>query len=141
MQTCYTRVAKMRLVDFKGSNMKERLTRFSHILGSVTFKPSMMLVFTAITVATLAFGVEILASSTDNTACTCSSEASYNNTLPSSHPNNRCANQSQVLSWKTWLTGNNRSNQFHFVDLLELLHGHQEKPIDGIKPTNSQLSD
>ncbi|PIW62299.1 hypothetical protein [Shewanella sp. CG12_big_fil_rev_8_21_14_0_65_47_15] len=120
--------------------MKGQLTRFSHILGSVTFKSSMMLAFTAMVVATLAFGVEKLAVSTDNTACACSSETRYNNTLPSSHPNNRCANQAQALSWKTWLTGKNRSSQFHFVDLLELLHGHQDKPIDDMKPTNSQLS-
>ncbi|MFB2686988.1 MULTISPECIES: hypothetical protein [Shewanella] len=120
--------------------MKGRLTQFSHILGSVTFKSSMMLAFTAVVVASLAFGVEKLTASNDTSACACSSDARYNNSLPSSHPNNRCAEQAQTLSWKTWLTGKNRSSQFHFVDLLELLHGHQDKPIDDLKPANSQQS-
>lgn len=120
--------------------MKQRLEQFVHSLGSITFKSSMMLAFTAVVVAGLAFGVEKLSTSHDATACACSSDARYNNSLPSSHPNNRCASQAQSLSWKNWLTGKNRSNQFHFVDLLELLHGHQDKPIDDIKPTNSQIS-
>ena len=49
--------------------MKGRLTQFSHILGSVTFKSSMMLAFTAVVVASLAFGVEKLTASNDTSAC------------------------------------------------------------------------
>jgi len=91
--------------------MKGRLTQFSHILGSVTFKSSMMLAFTAVVVASLAFGVEKLTAGNDTSACACSSDTRYNNSLPSSHPNNRCAE-----------------------------HGHQDKPIDDMKPANSQQS-
>jgi hypothetical protein len=61
----------------------------------------------------------------------------YNPNLPSSHPNNRCATQEDDLSWKSWLSGKSRSGQFHFVDLLELLHGHQRKPVDDMAPANS----
>ncbi|QYJ78623.1 hypothetical protein [Shewanella acanthi] len=120
--------------------MKGRLTQVSHILGSVTFKSAMMLTFTAVVVASLAYGMEKLTQNDETTACSCSNDVSYNNSLPSSHPNNRCATQAQTLSWKTWLTGKNRSSQFHFVDLLELLHGHKDKPIDDLKPTNSNMS-
>ena len=120
--------------------MKGRLNHFSNLLGLVTFKSSMMLAFTAVVVASLAFGAQKLTDNTETTACACSSDTRYNNSLPSSHPNNRCANQAQPLSWTTWLTGKNRSSQFHFVDLLELLYGHKDKPIDDMKPTNSHLS-
>jgi hypothetical protein len=42
--------------------------------------------------------------------------------LPVSHPMNRCAaDQSQGVSWSEWFTGRSSSNQFHFIDLLELL--------------------
>lgn len=69
------------------------------------------------------------------TACVCSPNTSYNNSLPASHPNNRCATQSQDLSWKSWLTGSSRTTQFHFLDLLELLHGHNSQP-KAQRPTN-----
>lgn len=120
--------------------MKGRFSLFSYYVRSVTFKSSMMLAFTAVVVATLAFGVEKLTENTETASCACSSDTRYNSALPSSHPNNRCADQAQTLSWKTWLTGKNRSSQFHFVDLLELLHGHQDKPMDDLKPTTSHLA-
>ncbi|QSX29858.1 hypothetical protein JYB88_17005 [Shewanella cyperi] len=63
-------------------------------------------------------------------ACACSGETRYNNSLPASHPNNRCATQTRDLTWGSWLSGNSRSGQFHFIDLLELLNGHQDKPLD-----------
>jgi hypothetical protein len=99
----------------------------------------MVLAFTAVVVATLTLSIDQLTANTDTAACACNSDTRYNSALPSSHPNNRCADQTQTLSWKTWLTGKNRSSQFHFVDLLELLHGHQNKPVDDLKPTTSQL--
>lgn len=120
--------------------MKGRLTQFSHILSPLTFKSAIMLAFTAVVVASLAFDVEQLTANNDSSACACNSETRYNNSLPSSHPNNRCAEQAQALSWTSWLTGMNRSSQFHFVDLLELLHGHQDKPVDDMKPSHSKQS-
>ncbi|MCL1143550.1 hypothetical protein [Shewanella gaetbuli] len=62
-------------------------------------------------------------------ACACKADVEYNTSLPSSHPNNRCALEDHDVSWKNWITGNSRSNQFHFIDLIELLYGHKDKPI------------
>jgi len=70
--------------------------------------------------------------------CSTTSESSYNSSLPASHPSNRCARQSEDLNWANWFTGKSRSNQLHFVDLLELLHGHSDGPLDDVTPANSQ---
>lgn len=76
--------------------------------------------------------------STDNAkACICSGTASYNANLPSSHPKNRCAEQSNDVSWGNWVSGNSRSGQFHFIDLLELIHGHKDKPLNDMPTSNS----
>ncbi len=114
--------------------------QFLRYVKSVTFKSSMMIAFTVAVVATLAFSVEKLTENTETASCACSNDTRYNTALSSSHPKNRCADQAQTLSWKTWFTGKNRSSQFHFVDLLELLYGHQDKPMDDLKPTTSHLS-
>ncbi len=39
----------------------------------------------------------------------------------------QCAAQT-TLSWQNWLVGRGSSSQFHFVDLLELLYGHRDRP-------------
>lgn len=70
-------------------------------------------------------------------ACVCDSNITYQASLPSSHPNNRCADQANNLSWGNWITGNSRSSQFHFIDLLELLHGNKDKPIQDIPTPNT----
>ncbi|MBT1445326.1 hypothetical protein KJI95_12410 [Shewanella sp. JM162201] len=76
------------------------------------------------------------AKSNETSACVCSASNSYNPSLPASHPSNRCANQTQDLSWKSWLSGSSRTTQFHFLDLLELLHGHDNKPTE--RPSATQ---
>ena len=69
--------------------------------------------------------------------CDCSDNVIYNASLPSSHPNNRCAIDSENVSWGNWVTGNSRSSQFHFLDLLELLHSNDNsKPISNIPANN-----
>ncbi|GIU49290.1 hypothetical protein [Shewanella sp. KT0246] len=105
--------------------------------GKVTLKP-ILSIFSA---STLMFVAYFAAS--DNREqlfaenCACSDSATYNSSLPSSHPNNRCATQSDDVSWGSWVTGNSRSSQFHFLDLLELLHGSEKsKPISDM-PTNN----
>ncbi|MGX9461095.1 hypothetical protein ACWXWU_07590 [Shewanella sp. A14] len=74
--------------------------------------------------------------SAESKACVCNSTNNYNANLPSSHPSNRCAEQANDVSWGNWVTGNSRSSQFHFIDLIELIHGHKEKPLNGM-PTSS----
>ncbi|GGP68874.1 hypothetical protein [Shewanella saliphila] len=70
-------------------------------------------------------------------ACVCDNTKGYNNSLPSSHPSNRCAEQSNNVSWGNWVTGNSRSSQFHFIDLLELIHGHKDKPLQDLPNSTS----
>lgn len=61
-------------------------------------------------------------SSDERQACVCNGTASYDASLPASHPKNMCANKRQDVSWLGWLTGHNGTGQFHFVDLFELLY-------------------
>ncbi|AZG71884.1 hypothetical protein [Shewanella livingstonensis] len=75
--------------------------------------------------------------SANSKACVCSSSTNYNASLPSSHPTNRCAEQSNDVSWGNWVTGNSRSSQFHFIDLLELIHGHKDKPLNDMPTSGS----
>ena len=75
--------------------------------------------------------------SANTSACVCDNNKSYNTSLPSSHPANRCAEQTNHVSWGNWVTGNSRSSQFHFIDLLELIHGHKEKPLQDMPTSNS----
>ncbi|MFT2091921.1 hypothetical protein [Paraglaciecola sp. 2405UD69-4] len=52
----------------------------------------------------------------------CAENLVFDQSLPISHPVNRCATQkSQGVSWSSWFTGHSSSYQFHFIDLLELL--------------------
>ncbi|GIU32410.1 hypothetical protein L2719_13370 [Shewanella schlegeliana] len=76
---------------------------------------------------------------TSTLACACdSTNSQYNPSLPASHPSNRCANQSHDLSWKSWLTGKSQTNQLHFIDLFELLYGHESAPISKNTPLNGK---
>tara|TARA_R110002126_G_scaffold56536_5_gene150970 strand:- start:1002 stop:1379 length:378 start_codon:yes stop_codon:yes gene_type:complete len=75
--------------------------------------------------------------SANSKACVCNSGTNYNASLPSSHPTNRCAEQSNDVSWGNWVTGNSRSSQFHFIDLLELIHGHKDKPLNDMPSSGS----
>ncbi len=86
-------------------------------------------------VVTAAIGTISLTSQPTETAssaaCVCdNATSSYNPGLPASHPSNRCAAQSHDLSWKSWLSGKSHTNQLHFIDLFELLYGHQSSPIN-----------
>jgi len=76
--------------------------------------PAIILVLAVVTNAT--------ALQIDTLSCSCSSVVEYNTKLPMSHPNNRCATQQKSgISWSSWFSGNSRSSQFHYLDLLELL--------------------
>ncbi|QLE83912.1 MULTISPECIES: hypothetical protein [Shewanella] len=103
---------------------------------SASIKSATLLATMAVIVAGTAVGVQQLNNDESASACVCDASSTYNSALPASHPNNRCADQSHNVSWKNWFTGKSRSGQFHFVDLLELLHGHQDSPMDDV-PANS----
>jgi hypothetical protein len=108
----------------------------SQLTPKTGLRSGIILATFATLVTAAALGVDGLSQRDTTAACVCSQSASYNNALPASHPNNRCATQAQDLSWKTWITGQSRSTQFHFVDLLELLDGHKDKPVDNLNPAN-----
>ncbi len=52
-------------------------------------------------------------------SCTC------NTTNTASHAA-QCMDSEQETGWFSWLTGDSRSAQFHYLDLLELLTSHEE---------------
>ncbi|MCL1051760.1 hypothetical protein L2755_19325 [Shewanella abyssi] len=97
----------------------------------------------ALAVVTAAVGTISLTSqsseSASSAACVCdTTTSSYNSGLPASHPSNRCASQSNDLSWKSWLSGKSQTNQLHFIDLLELLYGHQSAPMSNSSPMKGE---
>lgn len=106
---------------------------------TASIKSASILAASACVIAITTMSVQNLSASESASACVCSStSSSYNPSLPASHPNNRCARENEDLSWTNWFAGKSRSNQLHFVDLLELLYGHSENPLDDVTPTSSQ---
>lgn len=66
--------------------------------------------------------------------CSCSQGVVFATELPMSHPINRCASVGVTeVSWRSWVSGNSNSYQFHFLDLLELLSRYTETTEN--KPT------
>jgi len=54
----------------------------------------------------------------------------FNPKLPASHVKNQCARDKDgvtQVSWLSWIAGKSPSFQFHFLDLLELLHSDEGK--------------
>jgi hypothetical protein len=117
------------------NNLPQLPNRSQRATGFVLIKPLLALAVFGLTIIATQYGLTAQTSLAANNACQCSESASYNALLPSSHPNNRCATENTDVSWKNWLTGKSRSNQFHFLDLLELLHGHKNTTSDDI-PVN-----
>ncbi len=78
-----------------------------------------ILTATALTIGTLSYF-----SKSDDTFiaannCQCSGEHLINNTV-------QCMNAEHESSWMSWITGDSRSAQFHYLDLLELLTSSDE---------------
>ena len=62
----------------------------------------------------------------------------FNPKLPASHIQNQCARYQEgveEVSWLSWIAGKSPSFQFHFLDLLELLHS-DEGNRDFTSPAN-----
>ncbi|WP_139326897.1 hypothetical protein [Shewanella sp. UCD-KL21] len=105
--------------------------------GKVTLKPAVSLFSTSALILVAYFAMSETEPALQAQQCDCSDDVTYNASLPSSHPTNRCAVDSDNVSWGSWVTGNSRSSQFHFLDLLELLHSNDNnKPISDM-PTNN----
>ncbi|MFY8273701.1 hypothetical protein AAEU32_06210 [Pseudoalteromonas sp. SSDWG2] len=80
------------------------------------------------TACALLFGAYSLQSSPDSianasTQCQCSYAKSNN----SPEYAKKCATQQEEQSWFAWFTGDSRSAQFHYLDLLELLSRDDSK--------------
>ncbi len=59
--------------------------------------------------------------------------------LPHGQVQNHCKT-AQTLTWLNWLTGNSLTNQLHFIDFLELLHGNNRIPLSQVTSINSHQS-
>ncbi len=86
-------------------------------------------IFAIIAIISLAATAVSAKNNIEAQVCGCSYTVKLDISLPLSHPKNRCAenNVNQDVSWFAWLSGKARSNQFHYLDLLELLSRHTEK--------------
>ncbi|KTF14093.1 hypothetical protein [Pseudoalteromonas sp. H105] len=73
-----------------------------------------ILTATAITIGTISFLSKSDAELLVSNDCQCSSEHFVKNAA-------HCMNAEQESSWMSWITGDSRSAQFHYLDLLELL--------------------
>ncbi|WP_299809203.1 hypothetical protein [uncultured Shewanella sp.] len=108
------------------------------IQNTAILKSAVLLALASSAIGSLALSSNPVETASNN-ACACDTTTSqYNPSLPASHPNNRCASQSDDLSWKSWLTGKSQTNQLHFIDLFELLYGHESAPISKSSPLNGK---
>ncbi|MGI2261064.1 hypothetical protein [Shewanella sp. GXUN23E] len=89
----------------------------------------------------IAISVSDSSDSVMNQACVCDGTVSYDTALPASHPKNLCAAERQDVSWIGWLTGQNGTSQFHFVDLFELLYKKHSKPAEKLPSHNGLMGD
>jgi len=109
--------------------MELRPNRLLSYFSTQPLKAIMATVTTSSLIVLTSFSFSSATETSSTKACICDANVNYNSSLPSSHPNNRCAVQEHDVSWKNWITGNSRSSQFHFIDLIELIYGHKDKPI------------
>lgn len=86
-----------------------------------------------ITLATIAVGAATLTPTTGqelSSAKNCLHKEQIVN-----QPQSQCLKVEEDSSWISWLTGDSRSAQFHYLDLLELLTGTDDKhKPSSIKP-------
>jgi hypothetical protein len=75
-----------------------------------------------------ALGMSQMSSYSGTAFSDCADHLLLDQTLPLSHPANRCASQkNQGVSWSSWFSGSSSSYPFHFIDLLELLSRSTDK--------------
>tara|TARA_A200000113_G_scaffold128094_1_gene115280 strand:+ start:196 stop:504 length:309 start_codon:yes stop_codon:yes gene_type:complete len=69
-----------------------------------------------------------IAPKTHSSVCDFQPVTEFNPKLPASHVQNQCARYQEgveEVSWFSWIAGKSFSFQFHFLDLLELLHNDE----------------
>lgn len=88
-----------------------------------------------ITSVSVIIGVASLSSNTEQELSSANTCLHKDQTNAINHSANRCIQIQEDSSWASWLTGNSRSAQFHYLDFLELLTGTDDnhKP-SSIKP-------
>ena len=69
-----------------------------------------------------AYSVQSNPDSTLSASCTCPEGNTFQ-----TQALDKCADQQAKQSWFAWLTGDSRSAQFHYLDLLELLSRDDSK--------------
>jgi hypothetical protein len=124
------------LINGKDPLMELRPHRLFSYLSTKSVKSIAAMVTTSTLVVLISFAFSSSAKQSIDQACACDTDVNYNASLPSSHPVNRCATKEHDVSWKNWISGNSRSSQFHFIDLIELLYGHKDKPLADIPASN-----
>jgi len=88
-----------------------------------------------ITSVSVIIGAASLSSNTEQELSSANTCIHKEQTSAINHSVNRCIQIEEDSSWASWLTGDSRSAQFHYLDLLELLTGtdYKHKP-SSIKP-------
>ena len=69
-------------------------------------------------------------SNSSSSLCDYQPVTEFNPKLAASHIQNQCARYQdgvEEVSWLSWLAGKSPSFQFHFLDLLELLHNDENR--------------
>ncbi|BFT28929.1 hypothetical protein D210916BOD24_01050 [Alteromonas sp. D210916BOD_24] len=82
---------------------------------------------TAVAVVSIAVS---FSSNSSSSLCDYQPVTEFNPKLPASHIQNQCARYQDgvaEVSWLSWLAGQSPSFQFHFLDLLELLHKDESR--------------
>lgn len=71
------------------------------------------------------------------TGCYCKNKANFEISTIADKRSHTCSlpKKASNSSWLSWLSGNSRSTQFHFLDLLELMNkGKAKEPAELVKP-------
>lgn len=100
-----------------------------------------VLPFFAFSVVTIVASFSILSSpSSRSSVCDFQPVADFDPKLPASHVVNQCARYQEgveEISWFSWVAGKSSSFQFHFFDLLELLHSDKHNDFSS-SPNGTQ---
>ncbi|WP_334031353.1 hypothetical protein [Alteromonas sp. P256] len=92
-------------------------------------------------VVALASATMVSAPNARSSVCDFQPVTEFNPKLPASHILNQCARYQEgveEVSWLSWVAGKSSSFQFHFLDLLELLHSDNSHQDFSSSPKDAQ---